>query len=223
GVNINGTTVTQATAEYEVCFRCHADSTTRTPASTINRQVAQGNIRLKFLSTSASFHPVAGAGRSTNVPSLIAPWTTGSTMKCSDCHNNNAGPGAGGTGPAGPHGSTIRPLLEREYITTDPTSYSAANYALCFKCHSSNSILGNASFGEHNKHISGERAPCSTCHDPHGVPSPGTTANNARLINFNTTVVTPSSGGVLRWESTGTNHGRCYMTCHGKNHNPESY
>ena len=223
GININGATANPAAAEYEICFRCHADSTSRTPTPTITRQVAQGNIRLKFLTSNPSFHPVAGAGRGTNVPSLIAPWTTASTMKCSDCHNNNTGPGAGGTGPAGPHGSTIRPLLERQYITTDNTTYAVGNYALCFKCHSNTSILGDASFKEHNKHISEERTPCSTCHDPHGVPSPGTTTNNARLINFNTNVVTPSSSGVLRWESTGTNAGRCYLTCHGTNHNPFTY
>jgi predicted CXXCH cytochrome family protein len=223
GVNIGGAGVGAATFEYEVCFRCHADSTSRTPAPLVARQVAQGNLRQKFQTSSVSFHPVAGPGRSSNVPSLITPWTTSSTMTCGDCHNNNAGPGAGGTGPRGPHGSTYRPLLERQYVLTDNTSYSAANYALCFKCHNSSSIMGDASFREHNKHVSGERTPCSVCHDPHGVPAPGTLTNNARLINFNTTVVRPSSGGVLRFESTGTNRGRCYLTCHGKDHNPLSY
>jgi hypothetical protein len=63
------------------------------------------------------------------------------------------------------------------------------------------------------------------CHDPHGVPSgTGATATrNARLINFQTTVVTPTSGGLLYWESTGTNTGRCYLVCHGKTHNPLTY
>lgn len=223
GVTIGGAAVAAVSAEYEVCFRCHADSTSRTPAPLVPRQIAQGNVRLKFLTTNASFHPLAGPGRSTNVPSLIAPWTVSSIMKCSDCHNNNAGPGAGGTGPNGPHASTIRPLLERQYVTADNTTYSTANYALCFKCHSATSILGNASFREHNKHISSERAPCSVCHDAHGVPSPGTTTSNARLINFNTSVVTPSSGGILRFDVQGTNRGRCYLTCHGKDHNPLSY
>jgi predicted CXXCH cytochrome family protein len=223
GVDINGAAVTAVTAEYQVCFRCHADSTARTPAPLITRQIAQPNIRLKFQTNNPSLHALAGTGTASNVPSLVAPWTTSSVLKCSDCHNNNAGPGAGGTGPNGPHGSTFRPLLERQYILTDNTSYSAANYALCFKCHSSTSILGNATFKAHNKHISGERTPCSVCHDPHGVPSPGTTANNGRLINFNTAVVTPSSSGLLRWEDTGNNAGRCYLTCHGKNHNPLSY
>ncbi len=223
GVNISGAAIGTVTSEYEVCFRCHADSTSRTPAPTVTRQIAQGNLRLRFQTSNASFHPIAGAGRSTNVPSLVAPWNTSSTVKCSDCHNNNAGPGAAGTGPNGPHGSIFRPLLERQYITTDNTTYAVGNYALCFKCHSSASILGDASFKEHSRHISSERAPCSVCHDPHGVPTPGTVTSNSRLINFDTSVVKPSSGGILRFDSTGTFKGRCYLSCHGKDHNPEIY
>jgi predicted CXXCH cytochrome family protein len=224
GVNISGAEVAAVTSEYEVCFRCHADSTTRTPAPLITRQIAQGNIRLKFLTTNASFHAVAGPGRATNVPSLIAPWTVSSILKCSDCHNNNAGPGAAGTGPNGPHGSTFRPLLERQYVTTDRTAYAVGNYAMCFKCHSSTSILSDNTFREHNKHITGSvRSPCSVCHDAHGAASPGTTTNNMSLINFDTSVVTPSSSGVLRFETQGAFRGRCYLSCHGVNHNPYSY
>lgn len=224
GVNSNGTAVSAATFEYEICFRCHGDSTSRTPAPPTQRQIVQGNVRLEFATANPSYHPVAGAGRSSNVPSLIAPWTTASTMKCGDCHNNNTGPGAGGTGPNGPHGSIYPSLLERQYVTTDNAAESAANYALCYKCHSRSSILGNASFGEHNRHISGERTPCNVCHDPHGVSATqGNATNNSRLINFDTNIVRPSSSGLLRFESTGTNRGRCYLTCHGQNHNPESY
>jgi nitrate/TMAO reductase-like tetraheme cytochrome c subunit len=108
-------------------------------------------------------------------------------------------------------------------VTTDNASESAANYALCYKCHNRNSILADTSFREHNKHISGERAPCNVCHDPHGISATqGNLTNNSRLINFNTSVVSPSNGQ-LRFESTGTFRGRCYLTCHGKNHSPESY
>jgi len=224
GVNIDGAEVAAVSFEYQVCLRCHGDSTSRTPTPPTQRQIVQGNVRLEFATANPSFHPVAGVGRSTNVPSLIAPWTTASTVKCSDCHNNNSGPGAGGSGPNGPHGSIYPSLLERQYVTTDNASESAANYALCYKCHSRSSILGNATFGEHNKHISGERTPCNVCHDPHGISATqGNATNNSRLINFDTIVVRPSSSGQLRFESTSTNHGRCYLTCHGRNHNPETY
>jgi len=84
------------------------------------------------------------------------------------------------------------------------------------------SILEDRSFREHQKHVSGERTACATCHDPHGI-SDGTAMNNRSLVNFDTTIVGPSSSGVLRFEATGSFSGRCYLRCHGKNHNPLSY
>jgi predicted CXXCH cytochrome family protein len=223
GVNSGGTEATPATAEYQICFRCHADSPNQ-PAPRTTRQIAQTNTRLEFATTNPSHHAVVGPGKNTNVPSLIAPWTTASTVKCSDCHNNNAGPGAGGVGPKGPHGSTYPTLLERQYLKADRTPESGANYALCYKCHSRTSILSDNTFKEHSKHITGERTPCNACHDPHGISSTqGNATNNSKLINFDTTINTPSSSGQLKFVSSGTNKGSCYLTCHGKNHNPLSY
>jgi predicted CXXCH cytochrome family protein len=224
GITMAGVEINPVTSEEQVCFRCHADSTNK-PAPRTPRVIAQTNTRLEFGTTNPSYHPVAGPGRNSNVPSLIAPLTTASTIKCTSCHNNNAGPGAAGTGPNGPHGSTFTPLLERQYVVADNTSESAANYALCYKCHSRTSILGDNSFRLHNKHIVGERTPCNVCHDPHGVSSTqGNAINNSKLINFDTSVVRAVSTSVaIRFESTGTNAGRCYLVCHGKQHNPESY
>lgn len=233
GVNISGTAVSPATAEYEICFRCHADGAGNTPTPSIARVIAQNNKRLEFQTTNPSHHAVAGAGRSATVPSLLTGWTTASRVKCTDCHNNNASPystGTGitpsGTGANGPHGSIYPMLLERQYVTTDNTSESAANYALCYKCHNRTSIIGTGtnSFKEHNKHIVSVKAPCSVCHDPHGISSTqGTTLSNSRLINFNTAVVTKSGTQAIRWERVGTTQGRCYLTCHGANHNPWTY
>jgi len=228
GISINGTEVNPATAEYEVCFRCHADGAGNTPAPRTARVIVQNNKRLEFQTSNPSYHPVAGAGRSATVPSLIAPWTTASRVKCTDCHNNNAGPystGSGttpsGTGANGPHGSTNPLLLERPYTITQ-TSESTSS--ICFKCHSRTSITSNAvgSFREHSLHVG--FAPCGTCHDPHGVSATqGTVLNNSRLINFQTGVVTAVSGQAIRWERVGTVQGRCYLNCHGKSHNPLSY
>ncbi len=226
GVSIAGTEVTPVTAEHQICFRCHGDSPGK-PSPRTPRQIAQANTRLEFSTVNPSYHPVAGPGKNTSVPSLISPLTTASVIGCGSCHNNNAGPGANGTGPKGPHGSTYTPLLERQYVTTDNTTESAANYALCYKCHSRTSIIGNGtgSFKDHNKHIVSVRTPCNVCHDPHGISSTqGNATNNSKLINFDTSVVTAVSSTVpIRFEVTGVNRGRCYLVCHGKTHNPLTY
>ena len=224
GINGGGTEVKPATAEYQICFRCHADSTNK-PAPRTTRQIVQNNTRLEFATTNPSHHAVAGPGRNTNVPTLLAPWTTASTLKCGDCHNNNAGPGAGGVGPKGAHGSTYPALLERQYLKADRTVESAAAYALCYKCHNRSKIIGSGSaFSSHKKHVVDIRTPCNACHDPHGVSSTqGNITNNSKLINFDTSIVTANSAGLLKFVSTGTNRGSCYLRCHGENHNPETY
>jgi predicted CXXCH cytochrome family protein len=224
GVSIAGTEVKPATAEYQICLRCHADSPGM-PASRTPRQIAQTNTRLEFDTVNPSYHPIAGPGKNTNVPSLLPPWTISSVMKCSDCHNNDTGPGAGGTGPKGPHGSTWDPLLERRYVVTDNTAESASNYALCYKCHNRTNITQEGgAFSEHKKHVLDEKTPCNVCHDPHGISATqGNSTNNSKLINFDTSVVTPNSAGLLKFVSTGPNRGSCYLRCHGDDHNPESY
>ncbi len=236
GVNLSNVETNPAVYEYQVCFRCHGDSPNQLAPRT-TRQLAQINKRLQFNPGNPSFHPVAGPGRNTNVPSLIAPLTTSSVIGCTDCHNSDSSPKAGGSGPNGPHGSSYSPMLVRQYQTQDPNVESPSAYALCYGCHSRNSILGNQSFSRHSLHIGGGgggfggggggggvNAPCSTCHDAHGISlTQGNSLNNSKLINFNTQVVSPSSSGILRFESTGTNSGRCYLSCHGENHNPETY
>lgn len=217
GINQSGVQVNPAVNEYEICYRCHSDN----PATgaTTPRRIVQNNNRLEFETNNPSFHPVVGAGVNANVPSLIAPYSITSKIYCSDCHASN------GTGsPAGPHGSIYPQILKLAYLRTDNTPYDPNNFALCFSCHSSTSIWIDASFKEHNQHIAGVRASCNTCHDPHGISSlQGNASNNSNLINFNTNYVTPSKSGILKFEDLGLYHGRCYLTCHGKNHSPLSY
>jgi predicted CXXCH cytochrome family protein len=238
GISIGSTDVYPVTAEYQICIRCHGDSTSKTPAARTARVIVQTNTRLEFDTANPSYHPIAGAGKATGVagktvPSLILPWTTSSIMKCTDCHNNNAGPYSSGTpsaptgtGPNGPHGSANPLLLERQYSVSDPSTESAAAYALCYKCHSQTSILSDAtgSFRFHSKHIQSVNTSCNVCHDPHGISSTqGSVLSNSRLINFQTGVVTQSGTQAIRWERVGTTGGRCYLTCHGKNHGPLVY
>src|SRR5208337_906930 len=189
---------------YELCYRCHADEPGRAQAR-VPRQFAQTNERLAFAVANASFHPIETAGRNPNVPSLILPWRNDSRMQCTDCHNNDQGPNAGGNGPAGPHGSAYPALLEQQELLTDFQPESAANYALCYKCHSRGNILSDQSStavnsqGQdrgHRYHVVDQQTACTTCHDPHGV------ITSKHLINFNTAYVTPSASGPISYVST---------------------
>jgi predicted CXXCH cytochrome family protein len=216
GVSAAGGVIQPVQHEYELCFRCHADSIARGPA-TVTRQFIQTNTRLQFSTANQSFHPLETPGRNDNVPSLIAPWLTKSQVACTDCHNSDQSPNAGGSGANGPHGSIYAPLLERNFTTLDFQPESPQAYALCYKCHSRDSILANQSFKFHSTHVMNDHTACTTCHDSHGV------ANAPHLINFNTTYVTPSSNGRLEYVSTGMLHGNCSLTCHGKDHPATPY
>ncbi len=215
GVNLDNAEVNPAVYEYQICLRCHGDSPNK-PAPSRIRQFDASNLRLQFNGAAASFHPVAVAGKSDRVPSLINGWTKTSLMGCTSCHNNSAGPANAGLGPNGPHGSAHPSLLERAYDATTQTPYSEAKYALCFKCHSESVVMSPLSFKEHDKHVRGGNYACGVCHDPHG------SSGNGRLINFDTRIVQPFNG-TLEWKQYGTNQGTCTLTCHGEPHDRYSY
>ena len=214
GITAGGALISEAGNEFELCFRCHADSVNRGPAR-VTRQVPETNKRIQLSPSNLSFHPVETTGRNPNVPSLIAPWTTASLMYCTDCHNNDQGPKAGGTGPNGPHGSAFAPLLERQLVLTDFSNESAASYALCYKCHSRDSILGDQSFKYHRKHIVDDQTACTTCHDSHGV------ATNLRLINFNVNYVSSVGANPIQY-IPGVGNPTCVLKCHGFEHSPSA-
>jgi len=223
GVDVNGGLNSEATAEYELCFRCHGDSPGKAAMPT-PRQHDQNNVRLQFDNGNPSFHPVVGPGNNSNVPSLITPLHETSTVTCSDCHSSDSDSRFGGKGPDGPHGSIYPSLLIRAYQTQDQTPESPSAYALCYMCHDRNSILGDESFEAHRLLISEHRTPCSVCHDPHGISSvQGNTTNNSHLINFDVSVVFPNNSGDLEFEDRGSLSGSCSLVCHNYKHDGLSY
>jgi predicted CXXCH cytochrome family protein len=213
GIDQGGNPVDPLQYEYELCYRCHADSPSK-PASRTTRQIEQNNVRLEFDPANPSHHAVYSAGPNPNVPSLISPLTETSIIYCTGCHGSD-GPGA----PRGPHGSVYQGQLRLRYLTDDRTSESPSAYELCYQCHDRNSILNDESFDDHEKHIRELQTPCNACHDPHGIShTQGTSVNHAHLINFDLNIVSPANNGTLRYESTGLFSGRCYLKCHGQNH-----
>jgi len=219
GVNQSGQSVDPARYEYEVCFKCHADHVPNAQRPDIVRQVHQTNTRLEFRTNNPSFHPVLGARRSSDVVSLIPPLQTGSVIRCTDCHNSDT---ADGSGPAGPHGSQYEPLLIDNYSTQDFTTESPRAYALCYRCHERQSILGDESFPLHRVHVVDSRTPCSACHDAHGISrTQGSSETHAHLINFDLSIVAPASGGLrdrIEFVDTGPFRGSCTLTCHVVTH-----
>lgn len=147
GIDLNGNPVGLGTtdpsrdpAQHEVCFKCHGDAYNTSRPSRTNK-------RLDFRTENTAFHPVAGPGRnqSTNLNNqLRGGLTKTSTIKCTDCHNNEqtanaAGPASNSTAsPQGPHGSTNPAIRRAAYWATPltgPSSFNQNNFALCYLCH----------------------------------------------------------------------------------------
>jgi len=218
GIDAGGQQLAVSQNLYEICFKCHADNNAISVLP-ITRDIAQLNSRLEFHPANPSFHPVESAGVNPDVPTLLPPYTTNSIISCTDCHNTDDP-----NGSEGPHGSSFEYILERNYTTADYTQESAYSYALCYKCHSRNSILRNESFKRHKEHVLDNKTPCAVCRDPHGVSNAdGNSTNNSHLINFDLTVVNPDSQGRRYFEDTGRFEGRCFLKCHGKLHEPGEY
>jgi predicted CXXCH cytochrome family protein len=222
GVGSGGVPVAEATFEYQVCNKCHGFREPTSPG--ITRVEPTRIVSTKIDPSNQSFHPIAATGRNTTIKGLRAPWTASSMIACTDCHNNNEWTTSAGNAPRGPHASRYAPILERNYLTSDGTPESDANYDLCYKCHDRATLLrdGPGTF-PHQRHVVRESTPCAACHDAHG------SRQNAHLVNFMTrdangvAVVTPTSAGRLEYISTGFGRGTCYLTCHGREHSPRHY
>jgi hypothetical protein len=63
----------------------------------------------------------------------------------------------------------------------------------------------------HRLHVVTAGASCAACHNAHGIsPLAG---QNARLVDFDVSVVKPGSKGAIRFQP-----GSCNLTCHNKKH-----
>jgi len=159
----------------------------------------------------------------------------GVRILCTDCHNSDDNREFGGTGPNGPHGSQFLHILERRYefsqvapapaggpgsaiqnLFPNPILDPSADgpYSLCAKCHDLNSVISNASFSEHARHIN-DGFSCSTCHTAHGMGATSATISGERLVNFDINVVGPNGTNPIAY-SRATNS--CSLTCHNHAH-----
>lgn len=168
GIDLGGNPVEDVTqprsiAEYEICFRCHAETYPSVVGATMagdpTGTVPTSNKRTEFQTANSSFHPVAGAGKNTssNLNAQLAPngLSTSSVIRCTDCHNNDFFSGSAFRGvvsqypsnqlqPKGPHGSARANLLRARAwnVLPGPSSWSSTNFDLCFQCHDVTALTG---------------------------------------------------------------------------------
>ncbi len=241
-------TLRPAAAEYQVCLKCHADSTNKPQSSTYATygrtptRYPQGplpagypippplppdqyNVRLQFTSTIG--HNVLGNSIVTTSNTTLRPY-----MLNVDGTNN-----------------TSRPLTttSRLYCTdchnndqarlfggTGPNGPhgSANSHLLQLNLYQEpagggggNSAAGYALCSKcHNvanlgsPHGDHRSYGCTTCHDPHGVIG-GTPGSNRAMINFDTTIVSPGTTYFgYYYRGTGSGQKGCYLRCHGETH-----
>ena len=215
GISASGAVVNNATYQYEICFRCHADN--QATARYIPRYRGIGNKRLDFATSNVSFHPVESAGNNSSMTSLIPPLTTSSIIYCTDCHASD------GASPAGPHGSTNIAILKYAYDTARfpmlGSGWSSGDlnthWPLCFSCHNLSTVTTihtNISSGHYFKYVG-----CATCHDPHGYDGTLGTGGGSitsafeKLVNFDTTVIRPNA---TNGKLIDIPNRKCYFVCH---------
>ena len=150
-------------------------------------------------------------------PNNLVTWSAsahGAGAECADCHSNG-------------HGGDRQNMLTGTYVVTDNNGYASGDYALCWNCHSANTIVsGFNSFEDlHNLHVIGEQSPCIICHDPHG----GTNGAEPGMISFEYGIsigmdiqyIDGYNASTAYWVNS--NLGFCYISCHGKDHTPKDY
>lgn len=200
-------TIGALTPEAYLCLRCHsksiAPSIWPTSVSTKSGTYAPTDVAAEFSPANASGHnvlgsltawprtefgTVAGAANvtwplpSSNGSWLKAGWSTSGTasmVQCSDCHTVS-----GASQAAGPHGSSIKWLLDDDVNGSGTGDYASAYLSsggmsgnpICAKCHQTGtSFLGatNSVHGQAN-HQGPTVGKCINCHVriPHGWMRP---------------------------------------------------
>jgi predicted CxxxxCH...CXXCH cytochrome family protein len=214
------TAISAATTEYQICFKCHsgANANLATWGAGDWTDLAQ-----EFSPANRSRHPVASALGATGSGStvlaasqLIAPWTPGMVMTCSDCHGGDAASPAA----QGPHGSAVKYMLKGTnrawpFTTAGATTgqlyglrtnasgnntlapaSGTANGLFCMNCHPNPTTTNNihvAYLGENRSQHNVAEA-CVACHVriPHGGKVSRLMATTNAPARYRTSGITPN-------------------------------
>ncbi len=137
--------------------------------------------------------------------------------QCDECHE--------------PHGTDYPSLLPGGHSLAETTAASEAAYGACFACHDYTDTVAdqNAFSDEHSRHVVDESIPCIACHNAHAPHDAGEDGHID--FEFATTHgfdIALTAGGTpydlsSSFLDLGPDQGRCHLTCHGEDHNPENY
>ena len=183
-----------ATAEYQICFKCHSGANTNYASWGGSGALAWTDLGLEFNRYNKSGHPVVASlnnypNSSGALSSTIMQtgWTAVGTqiMTCSDCHASDS------IVSKGPHGSTVKWMLNgtnKAWPFTSAsqnggstgTTYKLNNIAsgtddglFCMNCHkvsTSSNTMHSRINSQHSGYSSGIMIACVSCHIrvPHG-------------------------------------------------------
>lgn len=246
--------------EYELCLKCHSDYTQL--LSYTSQSEKKTDKATEFDPSNASYHPVRAPGTNTTAAmdnslagGSLWQFTSASTIRCVNCHANGSLAGGSPTwyGKLAPHTSQNRGLLLANYrdrdLKPDVEPYSAADFALCYLCHSAAAFETQATepradtnFPLHGLHVTGlpgggggsldiddpgagqGSAICAECHfELHSTRFAPYSSNQAysRGVNFAPNVQPIPGAPEPEW--SGPAGRTCALVCHGQNHEDEPY
>jgi predicted CXXCH cytochrome family protein len=209
---------TSTDIEAYVCFKCHSSSAGMPATVTVSNYTYKStDIAMEFNPNNQSGHNVLGVATwpktsflvngstyTWSLPSdasfLKSPWTRSSKVTCSDCHTY------GGTGARGPHGSTVKYMIDSGYTTlwdSSSANLDSTTGIICAKCHTNfGNMNGTHSESDHGGSTDGR---CVACHVkvPHGWKRPrllGYTTDPEPYRSLNLTGITLKSYTYNNWD-----------------------
>ncbi len=240
-----------ASAEYEVCYKCHSSFTTlptylpsgwdgaalvadglqKLTTGGVNNQIADNrDMAREFNPANKSFHPVMGTGTNAgiNTQTFQTGWNSSSRMYCSSCHNNpmaaNAGQGRG------PHGSQNLHILDQRvpggavanYKTNHNTSVISSSNDVCGKCHQDASYWSNNLNTRYPAHDAHINEYFGECYLCHDTHG----SEQMHLINFNRNnpncITSVTPNTQDAFNHAVGSANSCVLTCHTTTHSTSS-
>jgi predicted CXXCH cytochrome family protein len=237
-----------ATKEYQVCYKCHADSTNKPATSTFGRTAIrypggpmpagysvqpprppdQYNLRLKFTGTIG--HNVAGTSVVTtpngslrlnmlNIDGTINASRPLTTSSVIYCTDCHNSDQARSSNGTGPNGPHASAFLHLLQLNLLQDGTGGGGSGTAL-CNKCHNLTLLSGTPHASEHRS---TGCTTCHDPHGVIGGNAGANRA-MMNFDTGVISKGSTNFgYFYNGAGSGQKGCYLNCHGQGHNPNTY